>query len=699
MIQTTPEPAPLDMPVQPLRRKRRKPATSGGVRVLLARFVAFGGAAGLTWPAGTTMFEAISVGRTSTLQYTLLVVFVPTFAWIALSSTSALAGWLPGIGFRRQRDGALPDKTALVMPVYNEGSAETTAGLLAMARGLVEAGHGERFEVFVLSDTNDPEVWMRETAAIRALRDELAGAMPVWYRRRHRNTARKSGNVEDFVKRWGARYDAFVLLDADSVMAPQALVALARELHADRRLALLQTVPQLAGGRGLWARMQQFAGRVYGPVVARGVAAWQGFDGNYWGHNAILRTRAFAESCGLPELRGRKPFGGPILSHDFVEAALLRRAGWAVRMDAGLEGSFEGSPPSLLDVAQRDRRWAQGNLQHSKLVGASGLAPVSRVHLIMGILSYVASPMWLGLMIVGLALAIVAYLRPVDYFSSPFQLFPDWPRFDSARLLYLFGLSLAVLLLPKALGMIRALFHGELRQGCGGAARLCASGLFELVVSSLYAPILMLMQTRQIVEILRGRDSGWNPQRRGDGGTPWGEAIRRHAGHTLVGLGTVALVFFAAKPLMAWMAPTLLGLAFAIPLSRSSGSRSLGEALRGRGLLRTPEETSPPAVLVERDLALARIAARCDRVDLDRLATDPAVRRAHFESVEPMPPSAPGEPDLDRLSAGAKVADARSLEQAWGWMTAKERLVLLSRADWFEDLLGTQRGVERPAGA
>src|SRR5690606_2122972 len=223
-------------------------------------------------------------------------------------------------------------------------------------------------------------------------------------------------------------------------------------MSADPQLGLLQTVPLLVGRRSLLARLQQFAGRMYGPVIARGVAVWSGDDGNYWGHNAIIRIAAFAESCGLPELPGRRPFGGHILSHDFVEAALLRRRGWKVRMLPKVMGSYEESPPSLIDLAVRDRRWAQGNLQHAKVVGAAGLTMPSRMHLAFGIMSYVASPLWLVMLLLSFALSVQAGLHNPEYFPLEIQLFPNWPRFDAQRMLELFIFCMGVLLLPKALG-------------------------------------------------------------------------------------------------------------------------------------------------------------------------------------------------------------------------------------------------------
>src|SRR5690606_32740800 len=262
-------------------------------------------------------------------------------------------------------------------------------------------------------------------------------------------------------ERWGARYDHLLILDADSVMEADTILKLAGRMEAEPRLGILQTVPMLVGGSSLFGRLQQFAGRLYGPVIARGTAAWQGTDGNYWGHNAMIRTRAFAQACGLPDLPGRKPFGGHILSHDFVEAALIRRAGWQVRMDPDLRGSFEGAPPSLIDSAARDRRWAQGNLQHVKVIGARGLRWPSRVHFAIGIGSYLMSPIWLAMLVTGGMLALRAGLAQPRYFADTFQLFPDWPVFDAERMLGLLPLATGRLLLPKFLGLFHSLLKSR----------------------------------------------------------------------------------------------------------------------------------------------------------------------------------------------------------------------------------------------
>ncbi|MBN8772313.1 MAG: glucans biosynthesis glucosyltransferase MdoH, partial [Thiobacillus sp.] len=264
---------------------------------------------------------------------------------------------------------------------------------------------------------------------------------PLYYRRRRRNIARKAGNIADFCKRWGGGYDYLLVLDADSLMEPTSIIELARRMEADRDAGLIQTVPRLVHGKTVFARLHQFASRIYGPAIATGLAWWVGGEGNYWGHNAIIRRRAFTEAAGLPDLPGKAPFGGHILSHDFVEAALIRRAGWTVKIADDIQGSYEETPPSLVDFAIRDRRWCQGNLQHVGVLPARGLHWVSRFHLVSGILSYLASFLWLLLIAAGFGLAVQAYFTPPDYFSDPHQLFPTWPQIDSVLQLRLLALT------------------------------------------------------------------------------------------------------------------------------------------------------------------------------------------------------------------------------------------------------------------
>ena len=320
-----------------------------------------------------------------------------------------------------------------------------------MLREIEARGAGEAFDLFLLSDTTSADVWLAEQAMVDAARADPVDrppallppplAQPAPQGRQHRRLGRALGrrlSVHAGARRRqpdGGRHA--------SSSSPAAW-------RRTRRLGILQTSPQLIGGATPLGRVQQFASRVYGPVLARGLRAWFGNAGNYWGHNAIIRTRAFAECAGLPELPGKPPFGGLILSHDFVEAAFVRRGGYAVRMADDLAGSYEHAPPNLIELAARDRRWCQGNLQHIRLLGTAGLHPLSRLHLFMGVMSYLASPLWLLFLLSGMSLALHAYLVPPDYFLDRWSLFPDWPRIDPERAMALFGLCMLVLYAAEA---------------------------------------------------------------------------------------------------------------------------------------------------------------------------------------------------------------------------------------------------------
>ncbi|MDT8344980.1 MAG: glucans biosynthesis glucosyltransferase MdoH [Thermohalobaculum sp.] len=676
----TPPAAPLAMPTQSLETAPVVAFDPADARTALARLIAFGGAAALTGFGAHQMLLVFGDETQTALQSVLLALFTVTFGWIGLSATQSLAGLMCAPRPPRvPRDRPLTGRTALLMPVYNEDPAATCGALAAMGEALAREGQGAAFEIFILSDTRDPAVWLAETAAVAALRERLAGRIAVWYRRRRLNTGKKAGNLRDFLEGWGARYDYMLVLDADSLMDAGTMIEMARRMDAAPRLGILQTVPVLAGGTTLFARLQQFAGRMYGPIVARGVAAWQGLDGNYWGHNALIRTRAFAGNCGLPELPGRKPFGGHVLSHDFVEAALIRRGGWEVRMDPDLEGSWEGAPPSLVDLATRDRRWAQGNLQHIKVVGARGLRVPNRIHFLIGIGAYLMSPIWLAMLLVGMVLTAQSMLVQPQYFPDALQLFPNWPVFDAERMRWLFALSMGLLLLPKALGLGRVLVSARRRRQAGGGLRLAGSTVLELVLSALYAPILMLLQARQVADILLGRDSGWSTQRRDGAEMPWAEALRRHWGHVAAGvLPGIAFAWFAPDQLV-WISPVLAGLILSPALSRLSGSARLGRALLRLGLLATPEELAPPPVAGAARAAAAALAP-ATAVTLARLAQDPAALATHLRSLGPVPDWTEAEA-LHRITVRAKIEAAPTPEQAVRWLTAPEREVLTGSAD------------------
>ena len=680
-----PDPAPLAMPTQSLRQAPpRRPRPASAPRAMgLRRLLVIGGAIVLTGFGAREMYRVLATNGTTPLAVVMLALFVALFAWIALSFTSALAGFCSLVAHRRSRllsDGPPTTRTALLMPTYNESPQRVMAGLQAIYESLQATGEGDQFDIFILSDTTNPDVWIEEEAAFLALRQRTGGHDRIFYRHRPKNTARKAGNIADWVMRFGAAYPQFLILDADSVMAGETLVGLVSAMQAHPDVGLIQTLPIITGGTTLFARMQQFAGRVYGPLIAHGIAWWHGSEGNYWGHNALIRTVAFAENAGLPELHGRKPFGGHIMSHDFVEAALMRRGGWAIHMLPALRGSYEESPPSLTDLAIRDRRWCQGNLQHAAILPTRGLYAISRLHLLTGIGSYITAPLWLLFLLTGIAISLQARFIPPDYFPAGKSLFPQWPVIDPVRAMWVFGGTMALLLIPKLLGAFALLLNGPDRRGCGGVIRLLVSMLLETFIAGLLAPVVMLTQSIDVAAILLGRDSGWNAQRRDDGSVPWRDTMRAYRRHTLLGLALGAIAWAVSPYLALWMLPVVLGLALAVPLAAWTGQRGAGLALRRLGLLRIPEELAPPPVLV-RAGALQRELAGTPAAGLARLLNDPALLAAHRAMLPPPRRPRIDPPDVPLLVGRTKLAEADCLDEGWAVLTPAERAACLSDAD------------------
>jgi membrane glycosyltransferase len=581
---------------------------------------------GFAW----TLYRVLSVESPTVLQLVFWLLSTLCFAWVAVGSASALLGFARLLLQHRVDTLALPaqrlalsGQTALLFPVYREDAAAVAATIDTMCREIAAANAGDLFDVFILSDTQDANERRLEHLIYAALKTRVA--VKLYVRWRSPNLGKKAGNIQDWVERFGAAYAYFVVLDADSIMTAPTLLRLTAAMDDNPRAGLIQTVPRLVGGQSIFARLQQFAANYYGPIVAAGLAAWHGPGGNYWGHNAILRTEAFAGSAGLPRLAGEPPLGGHILSHDFVEAALLRRAGWEVHMVPSLAGSYESCPPTLTDLMVRDRRWAQGNLQHLRLLGAHGLPFLSRVHLAMGALSYLASPIWALTLLVGIVLAVQAKYATPTYFGSEVALFPKWPVFDAQMALTLFLATVVVVHLPKLLGGLWALRHRAARQRHGGIVRVAAGLLLESVLSALMAPLLMLTQTGAVASILLGGDTGWGAQRRSaaDGGVV--RILRQHRWHTLWGSAAGAICLSISPAVLAWMSPIILGLLLAAPmahLTAKPGPRWLTK------LLETADERCTPAVLVcqaERRQAWCALARA---VTDQRAVTDEGGRQA-----------------------------------------------------------------------
>ena len=556
-----------------------------------------------TLAATLKWITVIPSDSTLVTKFLMIGLFILTFAWIALFFWSSIFGFfnllkkrkVPGVKWV-SKDTKLTTKTALLMPVYNESSSDVYANLTAMAEELEETGQAEAYDIFVLSDTTNPKVWVEEEKFWLEAKRHISPKINLYYRRRVKNTARKSGNIEDFCIKWGKNYDFMIVLDADSLLSGRTMLTMSQLMEANPHAGIIQAPPLCINKHSLFARIQQFAGKVYGPIVSAGLAYWQVGDSNYWGHNAIIRVKAFIDCCGLPVLKGKAPFGGPILSHDFVEAALIRRGGWSAWLLPELGGSYEECPPSMIDFAIRDRRWCQGNMQHMKVLISKGLHPVSRIHFTIGIMSYLSSPIWLCFLLVGLMIALGREIFPPTYFPTYYTLFPTWPIFDKLGTISLFVLSMFMLVFPKFLGLIVYLKQNKMKK-IGGFFGAVKSVLVEIIFSALSAPIMMMFQSKFVFDIFTGNSVSWNTQNRDETGTPFKEAFRRHIWHMVLGIITTITVWYHAHDLFWWMLPVTVGLMLSVPISMFSSYEKLGRWAERHNYFIIPEEVEKPEVL------------------------------------------------------------------------------------------------------
>jgi membrane glycosyltransferase len=542
------------------------------------------------------------------LQALQIGLFALLFAWVCAGCLTALMGF--GVLLRGDRHtlslaalsrtgGHGPAtlgadaRTALIMPICNEDVATVFAGLRATCESLVAAGGARLFDVFVLSDSHDAALLDAEAAAWKDLHERFAGQLRVHYRVREQRQQRKAGNVAEFCRRWGRCYRYMVVLDADSVMSGDCLLSLVRLMEAHPRAGILQTAPRPCGHDTLHARAQQFATRVSGPLFTAGMQFWQLGEAHYWGHNAIIRVEPFMRHCALASLPGRGALAGDILSHDFVEAALMRRAGYEVWLVGDLDGSFEQPPPHLMAELQRDRRWCQGNLQNARLITEPGLHPVHRAMLATGAMAYLSAPLWLAYIVLGVVLWITG-----DALAMP-------PALGIGTLALWAGTGV-MLLLPRVLGVAVVLMRGQAAD-FGGPLRLIGSALLEALLSALQAPLRMLAHSLFVFGAITGWKLEWKSPPRSADRVLWRDAARRFAPATVLALvATLALAGRSSDALM-WLLPVALPLLLSVPLAVVTSREVWGRRLRTAGVLLVPEESRAPSLL-QRAWALAQIS-------------------------------------------------------------------------------------------
>lgn len=602
----------LDMPAQPLitRRSQPEPETDGRWRFLII----LGSAIALSAIATQAMLSTFSLGGVNPLEWAVIAIFFFNFGYLSVAAITSLVGTIVLLVSPKPPPPSkqLPTKgslTAIVIALYQEKPSRVIAAAEAMWESLKEIGAESGFEIFFLSDTMDPALAEIEEQAIQDLLHRRPNE-PFWYRRRRENTQKKQGNINDFVQRWGGRYEYMLELDADSFVSPEAMLELVRRMDARPRTALIQSLPVIVGARTYSARTQQLALRVHGGLFGAGLTWWSGGAGNFWGHNAIIRLAPFAAHASLPDLPGKEPLGGKILSHDFVEAALLRRAGWRVEIAGDIVGSYEEAPPTIVDAAARDRRWAQGNIQQVQILFAKGFDWLSKVHILAGLMGYMSGLLWLSVIVLGVFIAGNAKFFDTETIASA-------TTDPTAGLRLLIILSL-VLTSPKWLAII--LWAAGKLPGWNRSPRFLVAVICDLGLTALMAPIIMMNHAGSILSTLMGVDGGWRPQVRDRNGFAWSDLVRHYMQHMIFGMCLLVASFAISPSFMLQNLPMATIMLFAPLIARQVS----GVARRGSvswRLFATPEDLNAPDIV----RAAERLAAR-GTTEVRKLAP-PQIRR------------------------------------------------------------------------
>ena len=557
-------------------------------RILIAALVSLSVLVVAAW-----MTKILAQDGLSIFDYGMLASFVLTAPWVVLGFWNAVIGFLilhltkdaviavNPLAASVPQDGPIQSRTAILMPVYNEVPSRVFRHLRALVETLEATDQAGQFELFLLSDTRDLSLAAEEERLFAIWQAGHQGRVALHYRRREQNTSRKVGNLRDWCDRWGDQFKYMIVLDADSLMSGKAIVRLTRVMEANPELGILQSLPVGLPATSPFARIFQFGMRHAMRSFTLGSAWWQGDEGPYWGHNAILDVAAYSEHCVLPVLPGRAPLGGEILSHDQVEAAMMRGAGYGVRVLPEEGGSYEENPPTLLEFMRREFRWCQGNLQYVRLLAMPGLRPMGRVQLGMAIMMYLGAPLWLLFLMLG--------------FTQTFtQVEPPVVPLDPALAIGLFAVMLGFTFAPKVLGVLDILLRRGQRRRYGSLPRVLLGSFAELVFSVLLAPVMTLALSLFIVSLLAGRGVTWDSQERDLQALPLGDILRVLWPQTLIGvLGTTALAI-AMPGILPWAAPVLLGLVLAVPFTWMTSQPALGRVLVRAGLCATPEERSLP---------------------------------------------------------------------------------------------------------
>jgi len=550
------------------------------------------------------MAITIKLTEPSVIKIAIAICYLAVLPWLAIGFWNAIIGLILMISITRSLKLLMPQplvratncdnqaplefSTALLVCIRNEVPASVIKNLSIMVSGLIDLNLSKHFHIYILSDTNQVEKITPEANAFESLKQSLQNKIQVTYRRREQNEGFKAGNIQDFCQRWGHLHEFAITLDADSFMSGKAVVRLARIIQADPKLGILQGLVVALPSASAFTRLFQFGMRLGMRSWTMGSAWWQADCGPYWGHNAIFRIKPFYEHCKLPLLKSKQNEPKHILSHDQVEAVLMRRAGYDVRVLPVEDHSFEQNPPTMPEFIQRDLRWCEGNMQYGGLITLPGLKTVSRIQLVLAMLMFIGAPAWIGLM----TLSALASLTGGEITTA----------INASALSALFFATLFMFYLPKLASALVILLTKKQRTGFGGGIKFLVSFVLETIFSLLLCPVMWFSQSMFLLRLTAGQTRGWHAQTRTDHSVPWSQAISQLWGHTLFGVTCSTVLYMTHPEVFAYAMLYMLGLILAIPLCVISSLPCIGRWMMTLGLAQIPEEIDPPLEILELDL-------------------------------------------------------------------------------------------------
>ena len=536
------------------------------------------------------------------IQGIIIVLFAILFCWISIGFWTSIMGLILAVIGKDRFTIPIPTdpvshidnthRTALVMPICNEDVARVFAGLEATYQSLVETGHAACCDFYILSDTNDPDLYVNELKAWADFNAKKAdNGCQIFYRHRKRRVKRKSGNIDDFCRRWGHLYEYMMILDADSIMTGDCILKMIAMMEMTPNAGILQSPPKSVRMKTLYGRIQQFANQIYSDIFCSGTHFWQLGEAQYWGHNAMIRLKPFIEHCILSPLQKRK---GPlhILSHDLVEATLMRRAGYGVWIAYNLNGSYEELPGNMIEDLKRDNRWCMGNLINLRLIFKSGITFTHRIMFLTSGMAYISSLLWLIFLIFSTLLLLVFNISEPQYFYQSNQFYPTWPKWDEQLAIRLLSTTLILLFAPKffSYGIIIAKTRAK---DVGGIFKLTLSILIEMIWSMILAPIRMIFHSKFVVKAWLGSKIQWKSPSRNDDALTWGESFYFCWPLSILGIIWLAIIIWLNPQFTYWYIAILIPLTISPLVIRVSGLSSVGIKAQKAGLFLTPEETHP----------------------------------------------------------------------------------------------------------